>query len=173
MNATRTLLLSKWQLFWHYFLGLIPLVLGIMNLHWLIEVNSEYYNGIRTEKEIFFFTIFWFSLALLILIKKRRRLNFERIEVSLSETEFKNKMRTIAEMENWTLTNNTKKFAVFYNGSDWTWGLKMTILRFDNYILVNSLCDPDSKSCISIFNENTRNISKLKKYLEKPVANIG
>jgi hypothetical protein len=172
MNKTKTLLLSKWQLFWHYFLGLIPLSLGIMNLYWLIEIlNLENYDGIRTEKEIMTSIVVWFSLALLVLIIKKRRLNFERIDISLDETEFKQKMLEIAEKENWNLTNNTKSFAKFYNGSWWTWGLKMTILRFENYLLVNSICDPDSKSCISVFNENERNIKRLKKNLKKPVAN--
>ena len=163
MDKTKTLLLSKSQLFWHYSLGLIPLSPGIMNLYWLIEIrNSENYNGIRTEKEILVSVTVWLSLALLVFIIKKRRLNFERIDISLNEAEFKQKMLEIAEMENWNLTNNTNKFANFYNGSDWTWGLKMTILRFENYLLVNSICDPDSKPCISVFNENERNINRLK-----------
>lgn len=172
MDKTKTLLLTKWQSFWHYFLGLIPLSIGIMNFYWLIEKqNSKNHNGVRTEKEIIISIIVWLSLALLVLIIKKRRLNFERIDISLNETEFKTQMLEIAEIENWNLTNNTKKYAKFCNGSGWTWGLKMTVLRFENYLLVNSVCDPDSKSCISVFNENERNIKRLKKNLKKPVAN--
>ncbi len=168
MDKTKTLLLSRWQLFWHYFLGLIPLCVGIMNLYWLIEIlNSENYSGIRTEKEIITSIIVWFSLALLVFIIKKRRLNFKRIDISLNETEFKKKMLEISEAENWNLTNNSQNFAKFYNGSDWTWGLKMTILRFENYLLINSICDPEMKSCISIFSENERNIKRLKKNLIK------
>ncbi len=168
MNKTKTLLLSKWQLFWHYFLGLIPLSIGMMNLYWLIKIqNSESYSGVRTETEIITSIIVWLLLALLILVIKKRRLNFEQIDVRLNETEFKQKMLEIAEMENWNLTNNTKKFAVFYNGSGWTWGLKITVLRFENYLLVNSVCAPDSKSCLSVFNENERNITRLKRNLKK------
>ncbi len=143
-----------------------------MNLYWLIEKqSSEKHSGTRTEKEIITSIIVWFSLALLIFIIKKRRLNFTRIDISLNETEFKEKMLEIAEKENWNLTNSTKTFAKFYNGSDWTWGLKMTILRFKNYLLVNSICDPEMKPCISIFNENERNIKRLKKNITKPVAN--
>jgi hypothetical protein len=172
IKETKILPLSKWKLFWHYFLGLIPLSLGIMDLFWLIEMrNSENYNGIRTKNEIITSTIVWFSLALLVLIIKKRRLNFERINIKLSETEFKQNMLKIAENEKWNLTKNTKKFAVFYHGSWWTWGLKMTILKFENYLLVNSICDTDERPCFSIFNENERNIKKLKKNLKKPVAN--
>ena len=172
MDKTKTLLLPKWQLFWHYFLGLIPLSIGIMNLYWLIEIqNLEAYSGIRTEREIITSIIVWFSLAILVFIVKKRRLNFTRIDISLDENEFKEKMLEVAEKENWNLTNNTKSFAKFYNGSGWTWGLKMTILRFENYLLINSICDPEMRSCISIFNENERNINKLKKNLKKPVAN--
>jgi len=172
MDKTNTLLLSKWQLFWHYFLGFIPLSVGIMNLYWLIEIQySENYSGIRTEMEIITSIMIWFSLALIVFIIKKRRLNFVRIDISLNETEFKEKMLEIAEKENWNLTNNTKKFAKFYNGSGWTWGLTMTILRFENYLLVNSICDPEMRSCISIFNENERNIKRLKKNIKKPVAN--
>jgi hypothetical protein len=168
MDKTKKLLLSKWQLFWHYFLGLIPLSVGIMNIYWLIETqNSGNYSGIRTEKEIITSIAIWFVLALLVFIIKKRRLNFVRIDISLNETEFKEKLLAIAEKENWNLTNNTKNFAKFYNGSGWTWGLKMTILRFENYLLVNSICDPEMKTCISIFNENERNTKQLIKNLKK------
>ena len=168
MNETKTLQLSKWQLFWHYFLGLIPLSVGIMNSYWLIEIyNTENYSGIRTEKEIITSIIVWFSLALLVFIIKKRRLNFVRIDISLDESEFKDRMLEIAEKENWRLTNNTKRFAKFSNGSGWTWGLNMTVLRYENYLLVNSICDPEMRSCISVFNENERNINRLKKNLKK------
>ena len=67
MDKTKTLQLTNWQLFWHYFLGVIPLSLGIMNLYWLIEIqNSVNYNGIPTEKEIIITTVVYFSLALLV-----------------------------------------------------------------------------------------------------------
>jgi len=172
MDETKTLQLSKGQLFWHYFLGLIPLSVGIMNLYWLIEIyNTENYSGIRTEKEIITSIIVWFSLALLVFIIKKRRLNFVRIDISLDESEFKDRMLQIAEKENWRLTNNTKRFAKFENGSGWTWGLNMTVLKYENYLLVNSICDPEMRSCISIFNENERNINRLKRNLKKPVAN--
>ena len=168
MDKTKTLQLTNWQLFWHYFLGVIPLYLRIMYHYWIIEINNSVnYNKIHTEKEIIITTVVYFSLALLVFIIKKRRLNFVRIDISLNEVEFKQKMIDIAETENWNLLNNTKKYAVFYNGSGWTWGLKTTILRFENYLLVNSICDPDSKSCISIFNENERNIKRLKKNLKK------
>lgn len=174
MNKTKILQLSKWQLFWHYFIGLIPLSIGILNLYWLIKIHtSEKYNGILTEKGIISTVIFCFLLALLVFIIERRRLNFIRIDISLNEIEFTEKMLEIAETENWNLLNNTKKYAVFYNGSAWTWGLKMTVLRFENYLLVNSICDLDSKPCISIFSENERNIKRFKKNLLKPVANRG
>ena len=168
MNKTKTLLLSKWKLLWHYFLGLIPLSLGIMSLFWLIEVrNLENYNGIRTESEIITSIIVWFTLALLVFIIKKRRLNFERINIKLSEAEFKQNMLKIAQKENWNLAKNTNKFAIFHHGSWWTWGLEMTILRFENYLLVNSICDTDERPCISVFNENERNIKRLKKNLKE------
>lgn len=168
MDKTKTLLLTKWQLFWHYFVGFIPLSIGIINFYWLIELqNSENHNIVRTEKEIIIAIIVWLSLALLVFVIKKRRLNFKRIDISLSETQFRAKMLEIAEIESWNLTKNTKKYAKFCNGSKWTWGLKITVLRFENYLLVNSVCDPDSKSCISVFNENERNIKRLKKNLKK------
>ncbi len=155
-------------MFWHYFLSILPFSLGIYGLYRLFEIrNTENYNGIRTEKEMFISALIWISLAIIVFIIKKRRLNFVRIDISLNELEFKDKMLEIAEKENWRLTNNTKKFAKFSNGSGWTWGLNMTILRFENYLLVNSICDPEMRSCISIFNENERNINRLKRNLKK------
>ena len=46
----------------------------------------------------------------------------------------------------------------------------MTVLRFKNYLLVNSVCDYEYKPSIALFG-NERNINRLKKNLKKPVAN--
>ena len=169
MDKTKTLQLSKWQKLWHYFLFLIPLCVGIFNLYKLLELrNSENYSGIRTEKGIIISVTVWLSIAIIVFIIKKRRLNFKRIDINLNEIEFKQKMLEISESENWNLTKNTMNYATFYNGSGWTWGLRITVLRFEKYLLINSICDTNSAACISIFSENERNINRMKKNLKKP-----
>ncbi len=168
MNKAKILKLSRTQLFWHYFLALLFFAIALLSLyHFLIIKNTENYKGIRTENEIFSCFIMFFSIAVLVFLINKRRLEFTQIDISLNEIEFKEKMLEIAEIENWTITNNTNQFAVFSNGSLWTWGLRMTILRSEKYLLVNSICNPDSKPCISIFNENERNIKRLKSHFLK------
>jgi len=172
IDKTKILPLSKWHFFLHYFVSFIPLILGLMNTYWLVERwNTENYIGSRTEEDIISSILVWFSIAILSFVVKRRRLNFKRIDISLNGTEFKRKMSEIAELENWTLTNENTKSSIFNNtNSGWNWGLKMTVLRFNNYLLVNSVCDYEYKPSISIFG-NERNIKRLKKHLKKPVAN--
>ena len=160
----RTVKLVGAQKFWHFFPAIIPFCIGLFYLSWyFLKVN----DGILTTKEILTPTIVWTSLAALIFVFKKRRLRFKKIKISLSETEFKEKMQRIGQEENWTLSNNSKKLAVFLNGSKWTFGLKMTVLRFENYLLVNSMCDLDSRPSVSIFNENERNIKKLERNLKE------
>jgi hypothetical protein len=172
IEKTRTLKLSIGQLFWHYLLFLLPLTISLSIFYRLFKLkNTENYVGIRTENEILTFGIISLTIAIIVFLIKKRRLNFTQIDVSLNDIEFKEQMKRIGEVKNWKLDNNTKKFAIFYNGSDLTWGLKMTIIRFEKYLLINSICDPDTNTCISILNENERNINRLKKSLKKPVAN--
>ena len=168
IDKTRRRKLTAGQKFWYYFLAIAFLAIGLLNFYWFLESTySENYNGARTGNQILGSVIFWISLAILIFIIQKRRLRFRQINVSLSENEFKEKMQLIAEKEKWTLSNNNKRFAIFHNGSGWTWGLEMTVLRFENYILANSICDVDSRSTVSILNENERNLKKLERNLKK------
>jgi len=168
MKRTGTLKLTKWQLFTHYFLSLLPLSMAIYNFYVAFRIKySEGYEVARTEKEIILVALVWLSLAILVFIIKKRRLRFKKIAISLTENQFKHGMAQVSEKEKWRLGNNTKHFATFYNGSWWTWGLKMTVLRFDDYLLINSICDSDRKTSISIFNENERNVKRLEKDLKE------
>ena len=168
MNETKILKLSKREIIHHYFLGIIPLSCGILHLYWILKMyDFEHFNEFKNVNEYTTSCIFWFLLALLIFIIKRRRLNFTLIVNSLNTTEFKEIILKIAEIEKWKLTTKTKNLAKYSIDSNWTWGLSITVLRFENYLLINSICDVNSRPCISIFNENERNINKLKKYLKK------
>jgi hypothetical protein len=168
IDKTKILPLSKWHFFLHYFIAFIPLILSLMNTYWLIEWwNTDNYVGSRTEEGIISSILVWFSIAILIFIVKRRRLNFERIDISLSGIEFKQKMLEISELENWRITNKNGRTVIFFNNnSGWNWGLKMTVIKFKDYLLVNSVCDFEYKPSISIFG-NERNIKRLRKHLEK------
>ncbi|HBU77664.1 MAG TPA: hypothetical protein DEF18_06135 [Muricauda sp.] len=168
IDKTRRLKLTAGQKFWHYFLAIGFVAVGLISFYLFLELKyDENYSRARTGNQILGSVIFWISLALVVFIIKKRRLRFRQIDVSLSENEFKEKMQLIAEKENWTLSNNNRRFAIFHNGSMWTWGLKMTILRFENYILANSICDLDSRPTVSILNENERYIKKLERDLKK------
>lgn len=173
IDKAKILPLSKRQFVIHYFIAFIPLIVGLMDIYWVIERwNTENYINSNTEKDINSL-FFWFSLALIIFVIKRRRLNFHRFDTALSVIEFKQKMSEIAEIENWRLNNKNGKSAIFFNdNSGWNWGLKITILRFKNYLLINSVCDYDYIPCISLFG-NELNIKRVKKHLKKPVANSG
>lgn len=166
IKRTCILKLTKWQMLTHYFLVLLPLSIAVYNFYVALKIEySEGYEVARTQKEIVVVAVFWLSLAILIFIIKKRRLRFSKVAISLNENQFKQAMSQISEREKWRLGNNTKHFATFYNGSGWTSGLKLTVLRFDNHLLINSICDPDRKASISIFNENERNIKRLQKSL--------
>lgn len=156
MERTNTLELTKGELFWHYVIFLIPLYIGLLDFY-------NFFKG-GNNRRLLTSGTFWTSLAIFIFILKLRRLNFKRIELSLNKDEFKEKMQEIAENENWGLSKNTEKYAIVHAGSDLTWGLRITVLRFENYLLINSICEPDV-ACISILNENTRNLKKIRKHL--------
>ena len=168
IDETNILPLSKWHFFLHYFVAFILLILGLMNTYWLVgRWNTENYVGSRTEEGIISLILICFSIAILAFIVKRRRLNFEQIDISLSGTEFKQKMLEISELENWRLNNENEKSAIFFNNnSGRNWGLKMTVIRFKDYLLVNSVCDFENTPSFSIFG-NERNIKRLRKLLKK------
>ena len=133
-----------------------------MNFNEILKIKFKNgYIAHRTINELIYVSIIPLILGIIFLIIKYRRLNYTQINLRLTESEFKHRISEIAYKEKWNIVSLQKNKAKLRMGSMFTWGLIMTINRKSNCLMINSICDVDSKPCISILNENSRNIKEL------------
>lgn len=146
MKETKRLKLSKWQLFWHYSIVPFILLIPIMNLYYVFQIEvTGAYSGVRSTQEHLRAGLPWLIPAILFAIIQYRRLNFKRLGASLTSEEFKSILKQAGEEMNWSFINLTKDYAIAITGFNWlSWGERITIIRTENEILINSICDPDN-----------------------------
>lgn len=99
------------------------------------------------------------ALAGLFYYLQRRALKFRMIKAPHSAAQFKEAVMRTADQLNWRIENNNAGFASARRGWNWTasWGELITILRDDEGIMINSICDPDHPS-ITAYGWNKKNV---------------
>src|SRR5690606_38408642 len=128
----KKLYLTKKQLFFHY----APAIFGFLPL--LIVLITGIPDSILLK--ILIVALFLFSFALV--IYRNRHLNMLELPVSVSEVEFKNKIKESMGPMNWIVEEEAKDIVILTTEFQWTnWGSLLTIVRTPNSILVNSICD--------------------------------
>ena len=165
MKETNRLKLSNWQLFWHYSIILFILIIPLMNLYSIYQIEvTESYTGIWSVQEHLNFGLPWLIPALIFAIIQYRRLNFKRLKKHLTPEEFKYFVVQTGQKMNWNFINLTKDYAVAISRFNWaSWGERITIIRKDNELLINSICDPDNRHSVSSWGRNKKNINAFKK----------
>lgn len=139
-----------------------------MNLYSVFEIEvTGTYNGVRSTQEHLTVGLPWLVPAIIFVIVQYRRLNFKRLKVTLTSEEFIFITKQAGGEMNWRLENLTKDYAVAITGFNWgSWGERVTIIRKENEILINSICDPDNRPSVSSWGQNRKNIKAFKKRIK-------
>jgi len=168
IKETNRLKLSKWQLFWHYSVVSFILIIPLMNLYSMFEIEvTGTYTGVRTTQEHLSVGLPWLIPAIIFGIIQYRRLNFKSIETELTPEKFKSIAEQAGKEMNWNFMNLTKDYAIAFTGFNWlSWGERITIVRKDNEVLINSICDPDNRPSVSSWGQNRKNINAFKKRIK-------
>ena len=172
MKESNRLKLSNWQLFWHFLVVPFILIIPILNLYSVFEIEvTGTYNGVRSTQEHLSVGLPWLILAVIFGIIQYRRLNFRQLDTKLTAEEFKAIVVEAGQEMNWNFINLTKDYAIAVTGFNWaSWGERITIIRKENEILINSICDPDNRPSVSSWGQNKKNINAFEKRI-KPVPN--
>ncbi len=173
MKDTNRLKLSNWQLFWHYSIVPFILIVPIMNLYSVFQIEvTGTYTGVRSTEEHLIVGLPWLIPAIIFAIIQYRRLNFKRLNARLTSEEFKSIAEQAGQEMNWHFMNLTKDYVIAITGFNWvSWGERITIIRKENEILINSICDPDNRPSVSSWGQNRKNINAFRKRI-KPVPDI-
>ena len=162
--STGELQLSFWNKVSHYgivgFCFFIPTFLLLIHLFEFLKGNPAYF----ADREIYILIIPIIVGCLFFLLQKSR-LKFRIIEVKVNPSDFNIYLEQLCKKWDWTPRSHNDNFFVaktnqsFFSGS---WGEQVTILRTENKIFINSICDLDKKSSVTSFGHNRENINAVK-----------
>lgn len=168
MKQTKRLKLSRWQTLDHFFIVLFILFIPGLTLFSLFEIYvTETYDGVRTANELISTTWPWIIPAVAFYFIQKRRLRFREVKVEYSDQEFQEAIERTAKEFEWQIELNNKKIFRAYRPWNWTgsWGEMITIIRNNDQLLLNSICDPNKMSSVASFGWNKRNINTFLKNL--------
>lgn len=152
--------LYKWEKFWHY--SVVPFLLIVpMLITWnFIEYYLGIYEGVRSPFEMVNGYLFIIPAILFYYIQKKR-LKLKTYEIRTTEEDFKKAFEKTAIELDWSIEQQSKNFIRAHRGWSWSssWGELITIIREEDKILINSICDPNAVF-ISVFSYgwNKRNV---------------
>jgi hypothetical protein len=108
--------------------------------------------------ELFLYRYIWVILAVAFYYIQARRLKFKIINISVDEDKFKDAAQKAAKELNWKLIRKTSDIIIAKSNFSWrSWGELITIIRDDERILINSICDPDKRPSIASYGMNKKN----------------
>ncbi len=170
MRETKRLKLSFWQLVSHYAIVVLILIPPIITIKSLFEIYvTKTYDGIRSAQELLETSIPFVIIAFISFFIQQRRLRLKKIVIEYSEEEFKQAIeRTVKELE-WNNIKNNLSYFRANRAWNWTgsWGEMITIIKEKDGLLVNSICDPDSRPSFASFGWNRKNIKTILKNLSE------
>jgi hypothetical protein len=161
--ATGMMHLDRWQFFTHFlivgFLCIIPFVIILFHISDFIENGKTQFK----EGEVWFIVVATL-LSYLTYRLQKGRLKFHLAQSTLDRKQLNKVIGDVAQELKWVTMSShkdvytAKTFPGFFSGS---WGEHITILFYENKVLVNSICDPDSRSSITSFGRNRKNVQTL------------
>jgi len=156
---------KKWYFFWYYAPTWFFLFLPILNIYFLIR-DSINNDTVKLERTINGLGIVWVFLVLAILtfIIKYFALRFKSIKADLTNEEYNSVIDKTIEQLNWEPIKRSQTHLVADSHSSLIGtGERVTIVKNNNEILINSICNPDSRAAIFSFGGNEKNIWTFKR----------
>jgi hypothetical protein len=167
MINSRTLVLTKQQLFWHY--SIIPLLL-IAPILTTVDVFKLYvFHTYSNTHEIDYYQYLWILPACIFYLLQRGRLKFKVIDISVDSDCFNKAIEESAKDLEWTISHHCDDCVIAGRSWNWTasWGELITIIRDKDKILLNSICDPDNVPSVASWGMNKLNIKTFIKHINE------
>jgi len=130
---------------------------------------TKTYTGVRTVQELILTGYVWLIPAFLLFYFQRSRLKFKEINIRVDTDTFKQAAMQTAEKLGWTISQISSNSITairrgeFLSGS---WGELITIIKENDRVLINSICDPDNIISIASWGWNRKNVKTFKDNIE-------
>jgi hypothetical protein len=150
--------LNKKEFFWHY--SIVPFLLAIP----LIDIFYDIKNN-QSLMEIKYSYVLIF-LAILVFYIQRNRLKFKKIQSFSTLASFNVAVEKTANELHWLVDYKTNNFVHAHRKFDYrtsgSWGEMITIIRIENTIFINSICDPNGLfTSLLSYGYNKRNVNQF------------
>lgn len=158
----------------HYSLVFIFMIPALSSIFFIIEDVLGLYKG-KADVEGWYSSAMFFSIIILLLFFiQYRRLYFKKIEISFTEKQFKEAVKRTSEQLDWYIIKNNRK--IFQASRDFMIGSIMgeliTIVKGEEYMLINSICDPNKWTNIFSIRRNKENVNVFLKNLKDSINEI-
>lgn len=130
----------------------------VIDLFKIFATNS--YAGLRSVNELLMVSLPFLVLGIAFIFIQKRRLTFKIIDIKYTNDQFDETVRRTVDDLNWKIEHNNKNLFRAYRGSNWTgsWGEMITIIKEDNRLYLNSICDPNRMSSVVSYGWNKKNL---------------
>ena len=150
--------LTKKEFFWHYSIVPFLLVIPLIDIFYDIKKNQSF-----MEIKYSYVLIL---LAILMFYIQRNRLQFRKIQRFSSLDSFNVAVQKTANELNWFIDYKTSNFIRAHRKFDYktggSWGEMITIIRVENTIFINSICDPNGLfTSLLSYGYNKKNINQF------------
>ena len=162
--------LSVKQKFSYYMPTCIMLIILLLVLNSIIE----YFFGNDEMGHFILANLLFCALALIIFVFQYKGLYLQKIDIQFSENQFQEAIqRTVKELE-WDIEINHEHLLQAYSSDEFSsgWGEMITIVKQDNILYFNSICDPDRRMTFFFIGKNKENKKVFLKNLSDVINNV-
>ena len=173
MIETETLVLTKTQLFYHYCIIGLFLTPPVMHIIAVFEYYVTHtYDGVRTVGEMATWSYLPLIPAVAFYYIQKRRLKFKVIDIAVDAETFIDAAEETAGELKWQITEKKHNLVVARSGFTWrSWGELITIVRDNDRILFNSICDPDNITSVASWGMNRLNLETFEQHVRLKAPN--
>jgi hypothetical protein len=166
----RYLELTFWQKITHYFIVPFLLFIPVMTVIDLVKIFvTNSYSGVRSVNELVLTSLPFFILGIAYIFIQKGRLKYYELDIKYANDQFNETVRRTAKELNWKIEHNSKDFFRAYRASNWTgsFGEMITIIKDENKLYLNSICDPNRMSSVVSYGWNKKNLKTFLFYLKE------
>ena len=167
MIETERVVLTKAQTFWHYSIVVFLLIIPALTT---FDLFKDYVNGNKlpgiTIGNLLITGYIWIIPAIIFFYIQKRRLQMHVINVSIDNPRFISAIENTAKELDWEIQQKTGNLVIAVSEFNWkSWGERITIIRCNDKILFNSICDPYNIPSVASFGTNKLNRKTFEHYL--------
>jgi hypothetical protein len=175
IKSDERLKLTFYQTLTHYGIVFLLMVVPVIIVFDLVkEYFTETKIGVRSASEMMDVAIPFFILAIVVFFVQRDRLRFREIAIEYTDEEFREAVNRTKKDLGWIIRNNNRQLLKAERLFNWSasWGELITIRKFKNKLLLNSICDPDVSPSITSFGWNRKNINTFLTHLTNVINQV-